>query len=113
MNTLLIVKAQIVLQLFPCLMGTGVIFQIDLLVFNCTSHSFSKDIIERTAFAIHADAHIVGQQQLRILRAGKLAALVAIANLPCNIIDRGFLIASAQYQFSSSIQNTVCTLLSL
>jgi len=81
MRPLLIVKAQVVPQPLPCLTGTGVIFEIDLLVFNGTPQPFRKNVIKRATLAIHADAHIMGEEQLRVLRTGKVTALIAITNL--------------------------------
>jgi len=37
--------------------------------------------IKRATLALHADAHIMREQQLRVLRTGKVTALIALANL--------------------------------
>jgi hypothetical protein len=59
MEPLLIVKVQVVPHPFPCLTGTGIIFDVHLLVFNGSPQAISKNIVKRTTFAIHADAYIM------------------------------------------------------
>jgi hypothetical protein len=58
MKPLLIVKTQVVPQPFPCLTGTGLIFDVHLLVFNGSPQAFSKNIVQSSSFAIHADLYI-------------------------------------------------------
>ena len=77
-DALLIVKAQVVPQLFSCFTGTGVIFYIYLLIFNRSPQAFGKNIVKRSTFTIHTDAHIMREQQLCVLQAGKLTAFLQV-----------------------------------
>ncbi len=88
MDTLLIIKAQVVPQPLPCLTGTRVIFDVYFLIYHRSPQPFSKNVIERSPFAIHADPHVMGEEQLRVLWAGKLTALIAITNLRPGLRER-------------------------
>lgn len=88
MDALLIVKAQVGTQALPRLTWRRVVVQIHLLLFDSTPQPFSENVVQCVPFAIHADAHIMRKQQLRVLRAGKLAALIAIPNLRPGLRER-------------------------
>ena len=80
MQPLFIVKAQILPQSFPRFARGRVIFEIHLLIFDGAPQALGKNVVQGTPLAIHADAHITRAQQLRVRRASKVAALIAITN---------------------------------
>ena len=73
-----VVKVQILGQRPARLFRAGVLFQVDLLVLDGAPEPFGKDIVGGPAFAVHADLDTGRQQQLRVLWAGEMTALVAV-----------------------------------
>lgn len=59
MQPLFLVKAQVIPQAFASFMGTDVILDEDLLIFNGMSQHFCKNVVERPTFAIYTDAHVM------------------------------------------------------
>jgi len=54
--------------------------QVHFFVLNGSPQPFGKNVIECSSFPIHADLHFCGLKKLPVLRTGKMASLVAIAN---------------------------------
>lgn len=54
--------------------------QVDLCVFHAPPEPLGEDTVEGSAFAIHANLHLLRQEDLGVLRTGKMAALIVIPN---------------------------------
>ena len=80
MWTLLVIKLEIPCQCLAGFAWRSIIVRVDFFILDRTPHPFCKNIIQGSPFAIHADLNVCIEQELAILRAGKMAALIAIAN---------------------------------
>lgn len=68
------VKPQILGSSCSCITRTRLRFHRDLLICTGSPEAFRKNSIEGAATAHHADAHLMGFEQLRVLWTGELAA---------------------------------------
>ena len=55
MNPLMIIEAQISFQAVDGVSNAGVIFQVNLLVFQGTPQAFDHNVVQRPATTIHTD----------------------------------------------------------
>ena len=54
--------------------------EVNLFVFEASPESLGENIVESSAFSIHADLNTLGLKSLQIAGACKVAPLVAIPN---------------------------------
>jgi hypothetical protein len=74
----MVVVPEILRQAGTRFAGTGIIMQIDFLILHTPPEPFHKDVVQRPAFAIHADLHAGSQQHTGVERTGEMAALIAV-----------------------------------
>jgi len=77
----MIVEGEVVVQ--PCFQGWygGVLFQVDVLVFDRAPQAFDKDVVQRTPPAVHAYSHAGCFQARGKGMSGELCALVGVEYL--------------------------------
>src|SRR5512145_1243179 len=80
MRSLVVVKVKVTGQALPCLTWVEIFVQIDLLIFDRAPQPFGEDVIEGAPPAIHTDLGLNRPQPVEILRAGKVATLIAVAD---------------------------------
>lgn len=73
-----IVEVQVLANAEARLSRRQVVVKVYFLVFQATLQTFGKDVIGGAALAVHADLNFGLLQKAQILRAGKLATLVAV-----------------------------------
>jgi hypothetical protein len=88
MQSLVIVESQITPQPLPRNAGSVIFVKIDLFIFDTAPEPFGKDVIQRVAFAIHADPHILSEQTFDILWTGEVAALIAVPDFGSSDLQR-------------------------
>src|SRR5271166_5562745 len=82
-----LVKADVVVEDQPradaaaSLFDRGVGLDEHLLIFQAAPQPLDEDVVEKLAFAVHADAHTAGRQLVDESRAGKLYALIGVEDL--------------------------------
>lgn len=81
MRALVIVELEVVAQAVPSFARVGIFGEIDLLVLDGAPQALGEDVVARSAAAVHADLYAGREQQVDILRAGEMAALVAVPDL--------------------------------
>src|SRR5882672_4029779 len=74
MRSFLIIKRKVACQLRSCLARASIVVAIDLLLLDTTPQALGEDVVQRPALPIHTDLHTGHQQQLGVLRAGKVTA---------------------------------------
>jgi hypothetical protein len=89
--------------MFPRIMVSVIVFQVYLLVLDRAPEPFRKDIIERPAAAIHADADEVILQNAGELVTRELRPLVAVEYLRRVAVFRAVCSISTQKSASSVI----------
>ena len=52
----------------------------NLFVLEASPESLGENVVESSAFSIHADLNILGLKSLQIAGAGKMASLIAVPN---------------------------------
>ena len=77
-GTPVVVEVEVPGQPLAGLFGSGVVVAIDLLILDGAPESLGEDVVERAALAVHANLNILFSKQGQVLRAGEVAALVAV-----------------------------------
>ena len=54
--------------------------EVNLFVLEASPESLGENVVESSAFSIHADLNILGLKSLQIAGAGKMASLIAVPN---------------------------------
>src|SRR5688572_3597583 len=80
MRALAVVERKVVAQAIPGFARVGIFGEVNLLVLDRAPQTLSENVVAASAAAIHADLHTGTKQQVGILRAGEVAALVAVPN---------------------------------
>ena len=73
-----IVEVEVPCELLAGLFRIGIVMQIDFFVFHSAPQALGEDVVQGTAFAIHADAHLRLLESVDVLRTSEVAALIAI-----------------------------------
>jgi len=81
MGSLVIVEREIAAETALRFAGMGIFGEIDLLVLDGAPQALGEDVVAGAPPAIHADLHAGGEQQIGVLGAGEVAALVAVPDL--------------------------------
>lgn len=87
MQASVIVELKVPGQALPRLPGAAIIVQIYFFVLDRPPQALDQDVIPRSPLPVHADAYPSLLEQADPLRTGKLAALVAVANLRCSCLQ--------------------------
>lgn len=91
MRSLRVVEDEVSGQLLLGFGDTLICVEIDVLIFDALPYSFDKDVVDPTAFAVHADPDAVGLENVSKFGAGELVALVGVEDLrPAVLADRFF-----------------------
>ena len=83
MRSFLIVKRKVACQLLSRLARAALVVAIHLLLLDIAPQAFGEDVVQGAALPIHTNLHAGCQQQLGVLRAGKVTALVTSEDLWC------------------------------
>lgn len=88
MQSLKIVKVKIALKALASFSRAVVVMQVNFFILDRAPQAFSKNVVHGPTPAIHADLNFDIQKFLDILRAGKVAALVAIPDFRAAKVQR-------------------------
>ena len=78
MESLLIVKLKVFSEVTPTIRNAGILFQINLLIFDRPPKTLDHDIIKCSTSAIHADPNRFSFEDPDKLFTGKLAPLIRV-----------------------------------
>ena len=78
MTALMSVVIQVLSKPFVTIGSGDVFLEIDLLVFDSSPESFDHHVVDRAAFAIHADGDIVGLECSSKFAASELRTLIGV-----------------------------------
>ena len=81
METVVVVRVEILAQSQPRLFDIIVRLDVNVLVFDGAPQSFGEDIIHTPTSAIHTYLHIACLQYVSVLTGGKVAALIGVVDL--------------------------------
>jgi len=88
MRPLSIVKTEVGSEILDGVWRIAVILEIDVFVFHCPPESFDKDVVQRTAPAVHADQDVLGLESAGERLAGKLRSLVGVEDFRRTLTQR-------------------------
>ena len=78
MRALVVVELEVGRQALPGLAWMGVLVQVDFFIFDRAPQPLGENVVERSAASIHTDLDTGLLQGLKVLRAGEVAALIAV-----------------------------------
>jgi ubiquinone/menaquinone biosynthesis C-methylase UbiE len=81
-------KLKVLSQAGDCFVDAQIVRQVNMLVFDGAPQAFDKDIVQRSAFSIHADGNPLIRQSARERLACELCALIGIEDLRLGILQR-------------------------
>ena len=81
MQSFLIVELKVGVQVSDRDRHGGIIFEIDLLIFDGTPEPFDENIVQRAAFAVVADLNARLEQPISKSHTGELGTLISVKNL--------------------------------
>ena len=76
MAACVVVSPDVLADCLACLLDVVVLCQVGLLVLEGAEPAFNHDVVSPAALAVHALPDVVNFQELFVLTAGELAALV-------------------------------------
>lgn len=88
MQPFVIVKVEVAAQAVVRFLRVGVVVQIDLFVFHAPPQAFGQDVVQGSPTAVHANLHVRGGEQLNVLRAREVAALITVPDLGLSLRQR-------------------------
>src|SRR5208282_4989666 len=91
MQTLVVVKVQPAADAATSFLNRGVCLDVYILVLQAPPQPLDEDVVQVTAFAIHADADTAGRQHAGERGTGELYTLVGVENIGRTVSIQRFL----------------------